>query len=36
MTAGRRQFIAGLGVAAAGIGLAKPALADPAPDVQWK
>ena len=36
MTTGRRQFIAGLGAAAAGAGLAKPALADPTPDVQWR
>jgi len=36
MAAGRRQFIAGLGAAAAGAGLAAPALADPAPQVQWR
>jgi TRAP-type mannitol/chloroaromatic compound transport system substrate-binding protein len=36
MTTGRRQFIAGLGAAAAGAGLAKPALAEPTPDVQWR
>ncbi len=36
MAAGRRQFITGLGVAAAGVGLARPALADAAPDVQWR
>jgi TRAP-type mannitol/chloroaromatic compound transport system substrate-binding protein len=36
MTAGRRQFIVGLGAAAAGAGLAAPALADPAPQVQWR
>jgi TRAP-type mannitol/chloroaromatic compound transport system substrate-binding protein len=36
MAAGRREFIAGLGAAAAGMGLATPALADPAPDVQWR
>ena len=36
MAAGRRQFITGLGAAAAGMGLATPALADPAPDVQWR
>jgi TRAP-type mannitol/chloroaromatic compound transport system substrate-binding protein len=36
MAAGRRQFIAGLGAAAAGAGLATPALADPAPQVQWR
>ena len=36
MAAGRRQFIAGLGAAAAGAGLATPALADPAPNVQWR
>jgi TRAP-type mannitol/chloroaromatic compound transport system substrate-binding protein len=36
MASGRRQFIAGLGVAAAGIRLSTPALADPSPDVQWR
>jgi len=36
MAAGRRQFIAGLGAAAAGAGIAAPALADSTPDVQWK
>ena len=36
MAAGRRQFIVGLGAAAAGAGIAAPALADPTPDVQWK
>lgn len=36
MASGRRQFIAGLGVAAAGMRFASPALADPAPDVQWR
>lgn len=36
MAAGRRQFITGLGAAAAGVGLARPALADPAPEVQWR
>src|SRR5271170_5607094 len=36
MTSGRRQFIAGLGVAAAGIRLSTPALADSSPDVQWR
>jgi TRAP-type mannitol/chloroaromatic compound transport system substrate-binding protein len=36
MAAGRRQFLTGLGVAAAGVGLAKPALADPSPDVRWR
>jgi TRAP-type mannitol/chloroaromatic compound transport system substrate-binding protein len=36
MAAGRRQFIAGLGAAAAGAGIAAPALADPAPQVQWR
>ena len=35
MAAGRRQFIAGLGAAAAGAGIASPALANPSPDVQW-
>ena len=36
MATGRRQFIAGLGAAAVGAGLAKPALANTAPDVQWR
>jgi TRAP-type mannitol/chloroaromatic compound transport system substrate-binding protein len=36
MSAGRRRFVAGLGLAAAGMGLAKPALADPDPDVHWR
>ena len=36
MSAGRRRFVAGLGLAAAGLGLAKPALADPNPDVHWR
>ncbi len=36
MAAGRRQFLTGLGVAAAGAGLAAPAVADPSPDVQWR
>jgi TRAP-type mannitol/chloroaromatic compound transport system substrate-binding protein len=36
MSAGRRQFIAGLGLAAAGLTLAKPALADPAPELHWR
>ena len=36
MAAGRRQFIAGLGAAAAGAGLATPALADSTPEVQWR
>jgi len=36
MAAGRRQFIVGLGAAAAGAGIAAPALADPTPNVQWK
>jgi TRAP-type mannitol/chloroaromatic compound transport system substrate-binding protein len=36
MTAGRRQFIIGLGAAAAGAGIAAPALADSTPNVQWK
>ena len=36
MTAGRRQFLTGLGVAVTGAGLAAPALADPSPDVQWR
>jgi TRAP-type mannitol/chloroaromatic compound transport system substrate-binding protein len=36
MSAGRRQFIAGLGLATAGLTLAKPALADPAPEVHWR
>ena len=36
MAAGRRQFIVGLGAAAAGAGIAAPALADSTPNVQWK
>ena len=32
---GRRKFLAGLGLAAAG-GVAAPALADPTPDVEWR
>jgi len=36
MAAGRRQFIVGLGAAAAGAGIAAPALADTTPNVQWK
>ena len=36
MADGRRQFLKGLGLAAAGAGLATPALADPAPDVEWR
>jgi TRAP-type mannitol/chloroaromatic compound transport system substrate-binding protein len=36
MAAGRRQFIAGLGAAAAGAGFARPALADSTPNVQWR
>ena len=36
MAAGRRQFIAGLGAAAAGAALARPALADSSPDVEWR
>jgi TRAP-type mannitol/chloroaromatic compound transport system substrate-binding protein len=36
MAAGRRQFILGLGAAAAGAGIAAPALADSTPNVQWK
>ena len=36
MAAGRRQFIVGLGAAAAGAGIAAPALADSTPDVQWR
>ena len=36
MRAARRQFIGGLGAAAAGAVVAGPALADPAPDVRWR
>src|SRR5271154_7277690 len=36
MKAGRRQFLAGLGFAAGGAAMASPAIADPAPDVEWR
>ncbi len=36
MSAGRRQFVAGMGLAAAGLSLARPAIAQAAPDVQWR
>jgi TRAP-type mannitol/chloroaromatic compound transport system substrate-binding protein len=36
MSAGRRQFLAGLGLATAGMAIAKPALADPTPDAHWR
>jgi TRAP-type mannitol/chloroaromatic compound transport system substrate-binding protein len=36
MRAGRRQFLTGLGFAAAGGPMASPAIADPAPDVEWR
>jgi TRAP-type mannitol/chloroaromatic compound transport system substrate-binding protein len=36
MTSGRRQFLRGLGLAAAGATLASPAVADSAPDVEWR
>ena len=36
MGAGRRQFLTGLGFAAAGAAMASPAIADPAPDVEWR
>ncbi len=36
MAPGRRQFLTGLGAAAAGSGLAAPALAQPSPDIQWR
>ena len=36
MDAGRRHFLAGLGFAAAGTAVASPAIADPAPDVEWR
>jgi TRAP-type mannitol/chloroaromatic compound transport system substrate-binding protein len=36
MSAGRRQFMRGLGLASAGLAFAKPALADPAPEVRWR
>jgi TRAP-type mannitol/chloroaromatic compound transport system substrate-binding protein len=36
MSAGRRQFVKGLGLAAAGLVIAKPAVADPSPEVRWR
>jgi TRAP-type mannitol/chloroaromatic compound transport system substrate-binding protein len=36
MGAGRRQFLTGLGFAAAGAAMASPSIADPAPDVEWR
>ena len=36
MGAGRRQFLTGLGFAAAGAAIASPAFADPTPDVEWR
>jgi TRAP-type mannitol/chloroaromatic compound transport system substrate-binding protein len=36
MGAGRRRFLTGLGFAAAGAAMASPAIADPAPDVEWR
>jgi TRAP-type mannitol/chloroaromatic compound transport system substrate-binding protein len=36
MDAGRRRFLSGLGLSAAGAAIASPAVADPAPDVQWR
>jgi TRAP-type mannitol/chloroaromatic compound transport system substrate-binding protein len=36
MRAGRRQFIKTLSLAAAGLPLAKPAIADPAPETHWR
>jgi TRAP-type mannitol/chloroaromatic compound transport system substrate-binding protein len=36
MGTGRRQFLTGLGFAAAGAAVASPAIADPAPDVEWR
>jgi len=36
MTAGRRDFVKSLGLAAAGAALARPAVAQSAPDVQWR
>jgi TRAP-type mannitol/chloroaromatic compound transport system substrate-binding protein len=36
MGAGRRQFLTGLGFAAAGAAMASPAIADPTPDVEWR
>src|SRR6202043_3527822 len=35
MESGRRKFL-GLGFAAAGAGMTSPAIADPAPDVEWR
>jgi len=36
MAAGRRQFLSGLGFAAAGAAMASPAIADSTPDVEWR
>jgi len=36
MGEGRRRFLTGLGLAAAGAALPAPALADPAPAIEWK
>jgi TRAP-type mannitol/chloroaromatic compound transport system substrate-binding protein len=36
MGAGRRRFLTGLGFAAAGAAMARPAIADPTPDVEWR
>ncbi len=36
MARGRREFLAGLGLTAAGAGLASPAIADASPDVSWR
>ena len=36
MRAGRRQFIKAFSLAAAGLPLTKPALADPAPEIRWR
>ena len=36
MGEGRRKFLTGLGLAAAGAALPAPALADPAPTIEWK
>jgi TRAP-type mannitol/chloroaromatic compound transport system substrate-binding protein len=36
MSAGRRQFIKGLGLATAGLVVAKPAIADPSQEVHWR
>jgi TRAP-type mannitol/chloroaromatic compound transport system substrate-binding protein len=36
MAGGRRQFLTGLGLAAASATIAAPAIADPNPDIEWR